>query len=291
MTSAVPQWSEYDALAPLKVRMATLVDRHGALSPRRVEIYNRVCAKLDEDAVARVIAKYRGMIERDGYVAYWKYFDTAWWIWHKTSYAERFDLDRRAPISILDIGVGAGHFAFIAQALGHKVIGIDLADPAFDEMCAMLGVDKRVVAVERGQPLPPLGLFDIVPAIWLMFDALDVDEPGNGRWWKKDVKPTDRIRYWDVSDWRFFFTDLRRQLYPGATVFLELNPHYQADGSLGFDESFVELCVSNGAILEKGENGTSRCLTFRNADQLEFSTAGRVGRAKDLPEDHNDTPR
>ncbi len=58
---------------------------------------------------------------------------------------------------ILDLGCGAGYFAYIAQLLGHEVVGLDLDDlPMFGESTRMLGVRRVIWRVQPFAPLPDL---------------------------------------------------------------------------------------------------------------------------------------
>ena len=64
-----------------------------------------------------------------------KYLDLERWIDINIRRVRRIELDLSPPKRILDLGCGAGYFAYIAQLLGHDVLGLDIDDvPMFADM-------------------------------------------------------------------------------------------------------------------------------------------------------------
>jgi SAM-dependent methyltransferase len=139
-----------------------------------------------------------------------KYLDLPRWIDINIRRIRDVELDIVTRKRILDLGCGAGYFAYIAQLLGHEVVGLDLDDlPMFAESTQMLGVRRVIWRVQPFVPLPDLGdKFDVVTAFMICFN---------------NHKQPD---LWGVPEWEFFLDDLSRHLTPRGRVWLELNREY-----------------------------------------------------------------
>ncbi len=77
--------------------------------------------------------------------AYWqhygKYLDVGKRLRINVERAQDLNLHRSPPLDILDIGCGGGFFLFIAESLGHRALGIDIAGiPVFDGLIDLLKV-------------------------------------------------------------------------------------------------------------------------------------------------------
>jgi hypothetical protein len=73
-----------------------------------------------------------------------------------------------------------GTFLAIAEALGHKAIGIDIEEPFYADLCSILAVDRRVCPVRPQQSLPDLSTrFDLVTIILQKFDHLATHPDGS----------------------------------------------------------------------------------------------------------------
>src|SRR6266487_6031525 len=87
-----------------------------------------------------------------------KYLDLPRWIDINIRRIRDVELDIVPRKRILDLGCGAGYFAYIAQLLGHEVVGLDLDDlPMFGESTRMLGVRRVIWRVQSFVSLPDLG--------------------------------------------------------------------------------------------------------------------------------------
>jgi SAM-dependent methyltransferase len=139
-----------------------------------------------------------------------KYLDLHRWIDINVRRIRRLELDISPPAGILDLGCGAGYFAYTAQLLGHDVIGLDIDDvPMFAEATRLLGVPRVIWRIQPFTPLPDLGnKFDLITAFMICFN--DHKQPG----------------LWGVPEWEFFLDDLGQHLAPGGRVWLELNREY-----------------------------------------------------------------
>ena len=176
----------------------------------------RVPIKLEPTAIIDTIdrEKFEQIYERyavDDPGEDWpKYLDLPRWIDINIRRIRDVELDIVTRKRILDLGCGAGYFAYIAQLLGHEVVGLDLDDlPMFAESTQMLGVRRVIWRVQPFVPLPDLGdKFDVVTAFMICFN---------------NHKQPD---LWGVPEWEFFLDDLSRHLTPRGRVWLELNREY-----------------------------------------------------------------
>jgi SAM-dependent methyltransferase len=176
----------------------------------------RVPIKLEANAIIDTIdrEKFEQIYERyavDDPGEDWpKYLDLPRWIDINIRRIRDVELDIVTRKRILDLGCGAGYFAYIAQLLGHEVVGLDLDDlPMFAESTQMLGVRRVIWRVQPFVPLPDLGdKFDLVTAFMICFN---------------NHKQPD---LWGVPEWEFFLDDLSRHLTPRGRVWLELNREY-----------------------------------------------------------------
>jgi SAM-dependent methyltransferase len=163
-----------------------------------------------------------------------KYLDLPHWIDVNIRRIREIELDiliSRKRIRILDLGCGAGYFAYIAQLLGHDVVGLDLDyRPMFAESTRLLGVRRVIWRVQPFVPLPDLGdKFDLVTAFLICFN---------------NQKKTN---VWGVPEWEFFLDDLSRHLTPRGRVWLELNPEY--DGTF-YTPELRQFFEHRGAKIE-----------------------------------------
>jgi SAM-dependent methyltransferase len=168
---------------------------------------NRVIQTIDAEQFEQVRRRYA--VEDPG--EDWpKYLDLNRWIDINIRRARQIELDTSPPLRILDLGCGAGYFAYIAQLLGHDVIGLDIDDvPMFAGITRLLGVPRTIWRVQPFVPLPDLGKhFDLVTAFMICFN--NHKHPG----------------LWGVPEWEFFLNDLARHLSPTGRVWLELNREY-----------------------------------------------------------------
>jgi SAM-dependent methyltransferase len=119
-------------------------------------------------------------------------------------------LNREPRRRFLDVGCGSGLLLYCAKHYGHDGVGIDIEDPFYAEMAALLGVDRRIEAVVPFQALAAEGPFDVITCIATAFDRY-YDERGNHK------------KHWGADEWRYFLADLEKRLSPGGKIFLWLN--------------------------------------------------------------------
>lgn len=181
--------------------------------------------ELDWSALERLDAAHPKGSER-------KYLDARKWLARKLDAALLLGLEQGPPLDILDLGTGPGHFPFVAQHFGHRVIALDLPGiPLYDALCGWLGVEKHDVCVEARRPLPDFGRrFDLVTAFMLGFNT------------KADGT------LFDLSDWAWFLDDVRdRQLKPGGRLLLKMIRQVEREGPKYGDPALMELFAARGA--------------------------------------------
>jgi SAM-dependent methyltransferase len=134
----------------------------------------------------------------------------------------------------MDIGCGGGFFLFVAQALGHHGLGLDVAGiPVFDGLVELLGVDRRNYRITAFEPLPDFGRkFDLITAFATAFQGGREDS------WR-----------WGPREWDFFISDLEGHLAPGGRIFFELNAAYEGKY---FTPEILEVFLRHDGALERG---------------------------------------
>jgi SAM-dependent methyltransferase len=160
-----------------------------------------------------------------------KYLDLPRWIEININRIRDVGLDTPARKRVLDLGCGAGYFAYIAQLLGHDVIGLDLDQlPMFRDSTQMLGVKRVIWRVRPFVPLPDFGeKFDVVTAFMICFNNHKMPD------------------LWDIPEWEFFLDDLARHLTPRSRVWFEFNMEW--DGSF-YTPQLRDYFESRGARID-----------------------------------------
>ncbi len=207
--------------------------------PPTLALYRRVAACVDPARVVQLQHKYATELAEFDPIGIYKYADLPFWLADKVIVAKELGLDKGRPRTILDIGMGAGHFAAVCQALGHTVVGTDIAVPLYDDICKVLQVDRRIEPTRRRELLPPLGKkFDFVTVIWQVFHITNY-LPDGGR------------EHWTPNDWAFFLNDLiaNHMSFPGS-IFLYLNANVGPDGE-AFDAPLLDWSRSRGAKVDE----------------------------------------
>jgi SAM-dependent methyltransferase len=210
----------------------------------RAGLYEAAISRLDLSQNQKLIYQYGTSAGFDGPL---KYLDCAYWLNHKLDIAMELGLHRSAPLRVLDIGTGGGHFVFLCGLLGHDAVGIDIDVPIYCDICALLGIRRVSHRVERGVELPDLGgPFDLVTAFAAQFDA---EQSWSNEDWAAfldlllatQLRASGRIRFslndlWDASgqEWRF--------KHHVGEVFVDYG------GSADPDRSVVELQVTEELI-------------------------------------------
>ncbi len=189
---------------------------------------NAIIDTIDREKFEQIYARYA--VEDPG--EDWpKYLDLPRWIDINIRRIRDVELDIVPRKRILDLGCGAGYFAYIAQLLGHEVVGLDLDDlPMFGESTRMLGVQRVIWRVQPFVPLPDLGdKFDLVTAFMICFNNHKMPD------------------LWGMPEWEFFLHDLGRHLTPRGRVWLEFNMEW--DGTF-YTPQLRDYFESRGAKID-----------------------------------------
>ena len=228
---------DYKPLADYRERVEEIAETLES-SPAVLAIYRKAADRVDPKRVAALQRKYAADLVDVDPIRLFKYADLPFWLADKAYIVRQIGLDRCEPRTILDIGMGAGHFAAVCQAMGHTVVGTDIGVPLYDDICEALEQDRRIEPTHLRTPLPDLDMkFDMVTVIWQMFHILRYLPDGNRE-------------HWTTDDWAFFLQDLvdRHMRYPG-TIYLYLNPNINASGK-AFDAPLMRWCKDHGAIVD-----------------------------------------
>ena len=222
-------------LEPLDRRIAEIED--GIVDPVCKAVFRAAANRIDPIEYALAQSRWRDrLVDYDSKFIY-KYFDVCFWIKDKIARARRLNLFDRAPLRILDLGTGAGHFPAVCAALGHEVIGLDVEVPLYTDLARLMKVDRRIFRLSPRRPLPDLGRFDVITGVAVSFDSLGKDT--------QSVR-----RYWSLEDWSWLILHLSQEhsRYPGRLYF-ELNFQILADHTLRYHQRLLEACERAGAVV------------------------------------------
>lgn len=182
---------------------------HSTLAGLKRAAYPLRCRPFIDAVDAKGFEQIRSRYGRPGdNVSPAKYLNLEEWI--RTNVKRVRDLRIKAApprLRILDLGSGAGYFLHIAKCLGHDTLGLDASEePIFEELFALLGLERVFRPVIAFLPLPDLGdPFDLVTAHMTCFNR---HEDGS---------------HWGPGEWAFFLDDLESHLAPSGRLHLDLN--------------------------------------------------------------------
>lgn len=232
-----PEPPAFDALAPFETRIEQL-DAETPMSPRTKANLRRSLAMIDPGQREAFLVDYNVRLQDIRTQGPAKYADFAYWAQRSTAVAEWLDLDTSPPLDILDIGMGSGSFGMVAQSMGHRVVGTDVANPWYDELCRLAGVKRIVAPVERGATYRPVDQrFDLITIMLPVFHRKRV--------------PGARPDYWTVEDWRALLQGLQRDLLkPGGSIFILMPLEQNQDGEQTYSP-VIRWAEARGAILDR----------------------------------------
>jgi 2-polyprenyl-3-methyl-5-hydroxy-6-metoxy-1,4-benzoquinol methylase len=188
--------------------------------------------KINHNQFTKIFKKYK---DADPYPGYSKYLDYSSHIARVMHDCKTLGLTHCNPLNILDIGAGAGYFAFVCTYYGHSVDTIDLdTTPMYNEMKEMLGIHCYTHRIEPFKPLPNLKKkFDLVTGFQTLFDR-------------------DNHAIWGIPEWEYFLTDLAKNvLKETGAIFMGINKEPSQE-KWQFQKN-VAYFRSKGAII-KGYN-------------------------------------
>lgn len=227
-------------------------------NPRRLEIMAdlvALMAAIDGPRLALLHQKHADAIRSADPASGYKYLNVALYTLQKLLLAHELGLEKGRSRRVLDIGTGGGHFPFVCQFFGHRVVGIDIDNPLYNGIATCLGVQRTIVRVEPQTPLPDLGgKFDLITACDVTFN--DKDDRGGRR------------VYWTTAEWQFFLNDLvaNHLQYPG-TLYLKLNKEWQSGvfgaDSFSFNREVLAMAARNGARINRRHGTMKFTITSR----------------------------
>jgi SAM-dependent methyltransferase len=98
-----------------------------------------------------------------------KFLDCRRWLPRNVERAFELELQHSVPLTILDIGCGAGYFLLVARSLGHDVIGLDVPPDGFADdlqrlvfpgLLRALRLEDRVVCIRSNASRHPRSQLD-----------------------------------------------------------------------------------------------------------------------------------
>ena len=259
----------HDALCSFEERVAQLEARAPLSERTRVNIV-RALETIDPGQREAFLDKHRDKLQDVETLASAKYADCGYWAHRNVILAEWLDLDRSPPLDILDIGAGSGNFGMVAQSRGHKVIGTDVADDWYDELCKLTRVTRLVAPVVRGERYKPADQ---------RFDLITIMLPAFHR---KRVK--GKREYWSVEEWRLFLLGLVQDLLkPLGSIFILMPLDKDDEGNLTYSP-LVEWARDRGARLDRTfMKGPVRHILFNPATEEIFDEeAPEVAQKSDI---------
>lgn len=248
---------KHDPFCPFPERIAQM--ERGRPMPERSRVnLERALASIDPEKLKAFLDKHREELQDIETLAPVKYADFAYWAQRNVQLAEWLDLDRSPPLDVLDIATGSGNFGMVLQSMGHRFLGTDVADPWYEELCELTGVERKVAPVVRGERYRPVDRrFDLITTTLPAFHRKN--ERGK------------RI-YWSIEDWRQFLLGLTEDLLkPGGRIFILMPLDKDDDGKLSYSP-FVQWAYDRGARLDRtNAAGPLRHLEFNPATPETFA--------------------
>mgnify|MGYP000863188098 CR=1 FL=1 len=137
-----------------------------------------------------------------------KYLDTNYWVFENLKRIYLLNLHKKNTQSVLDLGAGAGYFAYLCQKYGHNVIALDMDNnPMYNSIIKLLGINRINHKISFGQAIPLDNnlKFNLITAFMICFN--------NHK--QKDL--------WHVEEWDWFIKHLFTRLQPDGEIFLSFN--------------------------------------------------------------------
>lgn len=246
----------HDALCSFSERVEQL-ERRGPMDERTRTNLVRALESIDPAKREAFLDRHRDKLADIETLAAIKYADIGYWALRNVMIAQWLDLDNSPPLEILDIGMGSGNFAMVAQSMGHRAIGTDVFDVWYAELCDLTGVERIIAPVRRDEPYVPVeGKFDLIT---IMLPAFHRRTVGGKR------------QYWSIEDWRQFLLGLVQNLLkPNGAIFILMPLNKDDEGNLSYSP-LVEWARERGARLDRTTpKGPVRHVLFKPATEETF---------------------
>lgn len=190
----------------------------------------KINSSIDKKSFSVLNEQYKDVAPDPGYS---KYLNYPFWTMRNLWHVYILGIQRSNPISILDIGTGAGYFPYICSKLGHNVIATDIdTDPMFNDLIDFLNVKRVINEIKANEPLPKFGVkFDLVTGFMVCF---------NGH---------TTTHLWTSAEWDFFLKDLcQNHCNAGAEIYFTLNA--ERDTNLWYTEELYGYFLKTGAEID-----------------------------------------
>ncbi len=118
------------------------IDRiHTFLAPKPDlrDAYDVLIARLDIAANKRAVEEFK---EAGEYAGLRQQLDCAYWIFQRMEAAFQLGLHKGERLNILDLNMRGGQFAFVCQAFGHRVQGLDSNHVVYKRIGEILGIER-----------------------------------------------------------------------------------------------------------------------------------------------------
>lgn len=152
----------------------------------------------------------RGMGKSQGFNAK-KYSDARKYLSEFYDLAVKLNLVDAPPLSVLDIGCGAGWLEYVLQWHGHSVYGIDVEHDILDRISQIIGTSRHINPIVANEKMDVKGPYDIIISKGAFFDRGERLDGGGYSW------------VWAVDDYVFFLEDVYRNLAVNGRFYFSLN--------------------------------------------------------------------
>ena len=207
-----------------------------------------ILEKVDVAALDRLRDRYR---DQSSPPEFTKYLDASAFVRVALACAYRLDLHRSTPMTILDIGTGAGYFPLVCRHFGHDVIACDVDDdPVLNDITALLDIGRRPWRVMPFENGPDFGRrFDLVTAFQLGFDRAGAD---------------GQVVFWGEEQWDFFLKAIATNyLNPDGGVLLSGFNREERQGP-----KVLQPFIDRGALVHDGRIHFKSMQAFQQTRQI-----------------------
>lgn len=229
----------WEPLTPLDERIESLYGQ--ARSPEVRSLAETVLGRVDRKAHEALQRKYDAEIRKRDVLAEYKYLDVAFWAMKAAWYAHclKYHVPGKAPKRALDLGAGACFVSATLRELGSDAVATDITNPLYDDIAALIDIERHYLKVEPLTPLPEtFGVFDLVTAFAPNFDKFPA--PHNSK-----------ATAWTREEWRFFLRDIFEERMKGGRFVTILNRDAKGgkpgDAYDGYPKDFIEFARELGA--------------------------------------------
>lgn len=259
--SSTPELADYppDPFRSLDASIAEIEKRLGLTLRTRANL-ERALDTIDAAERDRFLERHADRLRAFSGSGPGKYADLAIWALRKVLVAEWLNLDNVPPLRILDIGMGSGSFSMVAQSMGHDVIGTDIADPWYAELCELQGARRIIAPVMEDQDfVVDGGPFDLVTIMLPVFHRVAV---GGGK-----------RRYWTIDKWRDFLSSVALNCLQqgGGDMFILMPLDKDETGNLSYSP-VLGWAEARGAVVGRFfPSSPVNCILFRSATPADFA--------------------